>query len=156
MRGMVVFAFSPLSARSVTSGVVVASPGPMAGAGAGINPSSISSWPTAMRSMPVRTGARGCELKGTLSYCGCALTTGRAARRLSSSFCIFFRSRASRQSFFFARTCCQSFHLSQSAIAKANLVGTHTCNEEKEKAVDRYSATASTVAQTMYAPAALK
>ena len=146
MRGMVVFAFSPLSARSVTSGVVVASPGPMAGAGAGINPSSISSWPTAMRSMPVRTGARGCELKGTLSYCGCALTTGRAARRLSSSFCIFF----------FARTCCQSFHLSQSAMAKANLVGTHTCNEEKEKAVDRYSATASTVAQTMYAPAALK
>ena len=146
MRGMVVFAVWLLSARSVTSGAAGDSSRD-SGCCCSASPCSFA----VIRSIPVLAGSgvRASDEPGlAASPAGTSsvVTIGLAARRFSSSLCIFL----------FARASCQSFHRSQRAMAKAKRVGAQTCSAANEKAVERYNATATIVAQTIYAPARLK
>ena len=135
MRGIVVFGFTPLSARSLTSGATLS--------GSGSGGISRTGSDRVIRSMPVT------ERGVYKADCDCAGAGIRRAVILGLSARRFSILR-------FARTSCQSLYRFQSATAKTNRVGAHTRTAANENAVERYSATPSTVVQTMYAPATLK
>ena len=99
IRGKVVFGFAPVSARSVTSGSAASV---SSGIGARQSCASALCSTAVIRSMPVALvgsgeweDARGGTAREGINW---VVTVGLAARRFSSSFCIFF----------FARLCCQS------------------------------------------------
>src|SRR6202022_4252305 len=127
--GRIVFATCSLSARSMTSGTTMAGFGCDAARDSDGDASNSSS--AKVRSIPVRAGSdgraerfAGVALAATILV---AITGFGEARRFSKSFCIRL----------LARSACQSRYRSQSAMTKANRVGAHSRNDEKENAVER-------------------